>query len=171
MNDARLGSAASCRVLYEWLAGRVCGYLRAHGALDPEDLTSEVFLRVFHGIESFDGTESQFRAWVFTITHRLLIDERRRAAARPTTVELTNDALLVATSAESEALANLGDDWLRARLDELPPDQRAVLALRMLGDLTIDQVARILGKRRGAVKALQRRGLTSIRRKVDPRLA
>ncbi|HZA89644.1 MAG TPA: sigma factor-like helix-turn-helix DNA-binding protein, partial [Solirubrobacterales bacterium] len=54
-------------------------------------------------------------------------------------------------------------------LDALSPDQRAVLLLRVLGELTVDEVAGALGKRRGAVKALQRRGLAAIRRELGRR--
>ena len=51
-----------------------------------------------------------------------------------------------------------------AVLDDLPPDQRAVLLLRILGDMTIEEIARAVGKRPGAVKALQRRGLKRVGR-------
>ena len=61
------------------------GYLRLRGADDPEDLTSEVFLRVFNHLDDFSGDERGFAAWVFTIAHRALIDERRRNARRPST--------------------------------------------------------------------------------------
>ena len=48
---------------------------------------------------------------------------------------------------------------MRAAIDALAPDQRAVILLRIIGDLTIEEIARAVGKRPGAVKALQRRGL------------
>src|SRR5262245_66598345 len=86
---AQEGSPRACQWLYESLAGRVAGYLRLHGAREPEDLTSEVFLRVFDHLREFEGTEAGFRAWVFTIAHRLLIDDHRRAERRPRTVELS----------------------------------------------------------------------------------
>jgi RNA polymerase sigma-70 factor (ECF subfamily) len=64
--------------LYADLAPVVAGYLRVQGAAEPEDLTSEVFLGVFTGIDSFEGSETQFRSWVFTIAYSRLVDERRR---------------------------------------------------------------------------------------------
>jgi DNA-directed RNA polymerase specialized sigma24 family protein len=69
-----------------------------------------------------------------------------------------------APSAETEALAALGTERVRALLDGLSPDQRDVLLLRLLGDLTVEQAAGVLGKRPGAVKALQRRGLAAVSR-------
>jgi RNA polymerase sigma-70 factor (ECF subfamily) len=50
---------------------------------------------------------------------------------------------------------------------ELSDDQREVLILRIVGDLTVEQVSLIVGKSVGAVKALQRRALTSLRRRVE----
>src|SRR5690349_25016951 len=64
----------ACRRLYEDYAGRVLGYLRAQGAPEPEDLTSEVFLRVFDRLPQFSVDEPNFRSWLFTIAHRILID-------------------------------------------------------------------------------------------------
>jgi len=58
-----------------------------------------------------------------------------------------------------DAVARMADASVRAAIEQLAPDQRAVLLLRIIGDLTIEEIARALGKRPGAVKALQRRGL------------
>ena len=61
----------------------MCGYFRLQGAREPEDLVSEVFLGAFRSLDSFTGSEAQFRSWLFTIAHRRLTDERRRWARRP----------------------------------------------------------------------------------------
>lgn len=70
-------------------------------------------------------------------------------------------------SAETSALESIGDQRVLALLETLSPDQRDVLLLRIIGDLTIDQVAVVLGKSPGAVKALQHRGLAHLRRVVE----
>jgi RNA polymerase sigma-70 factor (ECF subfamily) len=168
VDAARLGAAWAYRVLYETFAGRVCAYLATHAASDPEDLTSEVFMRAFDGLPRFQGGEPQFRAWLFTIAYRVLVDDVRRRQARP---QLTDslDARddIAGGNAEDDALSLLGDEWVRRHLDNLPVDQRNVLVLRIIGDLTVDQVAGVLGKRPGAVKQLQRRGLAALRRRLE----
>ena len=70
---ARANVPAACRLLYESLAGRVLGYLRLHGADDAEDLTSEVFLRVFTHLAEFDGDADGLR--VNRPTHHITIRE------------------------------------------------------------------------------------------------
>ena len=156
------------RRLYEWLAGPVVGFLRAQGVEDPDDVASEVFLSVFAGLASFSGTEAQFRSWVFTIAYRRLADARRVPVAGGLGVG-SHDGARPAASAEEAALEALGTEGVEATLAQLPPDQRDVLALRVVADLTVEQVAAALGKRPGAVKALQRRGLAALRRQLADR--
>ncbi len=173
LDAARRGSAASCRWLYESLAGRVCGYARAHGAPEPDDLTNEVFLRVFRSLDGFCGDEAAFRSWVFTITHRLLIDEHRRRGRRVQTVELSTPlaSTIRGGDAEADAVDSLTARNVALVLASLPKDQRDVLTLRVMGDLSVEQVAVMLGKRPGAVKSLQHRAVENLRRqlrKVQP---
>ena len=152
--------------LYESLAAAVDGYLRVQGASEPEDLTSAVFLAAFSRIGSFKGDEKGFRSWVFTIAHARLVDDRRARARRPLMEALEEPATGRAASAESEALSGLGLEQLHRLLERLTPDQRAVLTLRVLADLPIENVASVLGKAPGAVKALQHRALGALRREL-----
>ncbi|MGH2695176.1 MAG: RNA polymerase sigma factor [Actinomycetota bacterium] len=65
---------------------------------------------------------------------------------------------------EGAALTSAAVEGVRRALDRLSLDQRDVLLLRLFGRLTVAEVALVTGKRPGAVKALQRRGLASLRR-------
>jgi RNA polymerase sigma-70 factor (ECF subfamily) len=71
-----------------------------------------------------------------------------------------------AGDAAEEALERIGAEEVHRVLETLSPDQRAVLLLRIVADLTLEQVAEALGKRTGAVKQLQRRGLAAIKRRL-----
>jgi RNA polymerase sigma factor (sigma-70 family) len=135
-------------------------------AYEPEDLTSEVFLGVFRGLGGFDGSEQQFRSWVFMIAHRRLQDERRRAARRPALAAMDPELSLPGGDAEREALDALGEQWVQRLAGRLSADQRTVLLLRIVADLTAEEVAQITGKSVGAVRALQRRGLDALRRLI-----
>jgi|RhiMethySRZTD1v2_1073278.scaffolds.fasta_scaffold123732_5 RNA polymerase sigma-70 factor (ECF subfamily) len=165
---ARRGDPLAFRELYDALAGRVCGYLSVHGASDAEDLTSEVFLRAFRGLERFEGNERQFRSWVFTIAHHLLLDDRRRRGARITTSAFDSDAAnrVAGGDVEDEAIEHLRSEWVTDALAHLTPDQQTVVTLRVVGDLSVEQVAVVIGKPAGAVKALQRRGIAALRRNM-----
>jgi RNA polymerase sigma factor (sigma-70 family) len=167
LEAAREGNEAAWQEIYDDLAPVVLGYLRANGAPDPEDVLSEVFLQVARDIPRFDGDERGFRSWVFTIAHHRLIDARRHSARRP--VDLSPEPPEPgghADDAADEALAKIGTDEVKRVLATLSEDQRAVLLLRVIGDLSIEDVAEAVGKRPGAVKALQRRGLAAVKREL-----
>jgi RNA polymerase sigma-70 factor (ECF subfamily) len=172
LDAARAGDQAAWAELYGELAPSVLGYLRSNSAPDPEDTMSEAFLQVARDIRSFEGDERQFRAWVFTVAHHRLIDARRRVARRPVDLMAEPPEAVpraIADEAADEALARIDADEVRELLAELSEDQRTVLLLRILGDMAVDDVAAVLGKRPGAVKQLQRRGLAAVRRELAKR--
>ncbi|MDX1657472.1 MAG: RNA polymerase sigma factor [Nitriliruptorales bacterium] len=167
---ARAGGEWAWTRIYNDLSGPLLGYLRGHGAEDPEGLVGEVFLRITRSLESFEGDEDGFRSWVFTIAHHRLIDERRKRSRRQTTpiddVRPGND--LPPVEAEPEALDHLTTEEIRALFDAvLTEDQRDVLLLRLVGGLTIAEVAEIVDRTENATKALQRRGLRSLERHFE----
>ena len=59
------------------------GYLASRGAHELEDLAAETFLQVARNIQNFEGGEEAFRSWVFVISHRRLIDVRRKRGRSP----------------------------------------------------------------------------------------
>lgn len=165
---AQAGARWASTDLWNEYAPAVAAFLRSRGSREPDDLTSEVFLAVFDRLGTFSGGEAEFRAFVFTIAFRRLTDELRRRSRRGEHEEWQQELDdRRAPSAEHEAFARIADDSTRALLEGLSPDQRDVMVLRIVGDLTIEQVAEVLGKRPGAVKALQRRALERLRRKFS----
>jgi RNA polymerase sigma factor (sigma-70 family) len=165
---AQAGAAWAFEVLYRDLSPVVTGYLRLHGAADPDDLASETFLGVFTGLAGFSGDEDALRSWVFTIAHRRLIDDWRRRSRRPQLADDAGDLTVhPGGDAEDDALVRVGTADVHRMCSELPDDQRSVLLLRVLADLTVEQVAQVMGRSIGAVKALQRRGLRTLRDRLE----
>jgi len=164
LEAARDGDARGFDALFRALSGSVTAYLRARNVDDAEDLANEVFLRAFRTLSTFRGDADRFRSWLFTIAHHAAIDDRRRFARRVTPVPLGTDHPAMGGDVEDEVFAGLADDRVRALLGHLSPDKRDVLLLRIVADLTAEQTAATLDKSYEAVKALQRRGLASLRR-------
>ena len=164
---ARAGAEWAWTRIYGELAPKIVGYLRAHGAAEPEDIAGEVFLQVVRGLPDFSGSRREFGAWTFTIAHRRLVDDlrrRRRQPAEATPADLVERAAGVGGDVTEDGDARMAHASVRAAIDELPTDQRSVVLLRIIGDLTIEEIARAVGKRPEAVKALQRRGLRRLER-------
>jgi RNA polymerase sigma-70 factor (ECF subfamily) len=139
-------------------------YLRGRGVVDAEDMTSEVFLQVFKRIDRFRGGEAELRTFIFSVAHARYVDDRRRIARRGVETEFDVDSHDgSAASAESEALAAITEERVHALINALSPDQRDVLLLRIVADLSLEQTAAVLGKKVGSVKSLQHRGLAALR--------
>jgi RNA polymerase sigma-70 factor (ECF subfamily) len=154
--------------IFRALAPVVTGYVRTQGSIEPEDVTSEVFINVLRNVATFEGDEAAFRSWVFTIAHRRLLDERRRLRRRPPPAPLVEAPDSRAPDDVEDTVArSLNAGRVRDLCEQLVSDQRDVLLLRLLGRLTVNEVADALGKTPGAVKALQRRGFLAIGRLLE----
>ena len=165
---AQGGSVSAFERLYRAMAAQVVSYLRWHRVSDPDGLTNDVFAQVHRKLCSFRGDEQGFRSWVFTIAHHRMIDDRRRSQRQPFVagdVEVEDHRAM--GDVEDDAFAVLGTERVRELLNVLSPDQRAVVLLRVVADLSVEDVARILGKREGAIKALQHRAMGALRRHLS----
>jgi RNA polymerase sigma factor (sigma-70 family) len=141
------------------LAPAVLGYLRGQRVADPEDVLGEVFLQVARDIGRFNGDEDDLRRWVFSIAHNRAIDAHRRRARRPVTEP---GEVEVAVGPPEEPV----DPELVEALSTLSPDQREVVVLRFVGDLSLEDVAKMTGRKVGAVKALQHRALENLEKRL-----
>ncbi len=168
LTGARSGDERAWTHLYDWLAPSVLGFCRARGADDPEDVMGEVFLQVVRDIGRFTGTESDFRSWVFTIAYHRLMDDFRKRKRRPSTVGEEVLAVRAGGDVAEEALQRMSDEEIKRAISSLTIDQRDVLLLRIVAELGVSEIAGILGKRPGAVQALQRRGLEALRKEISP---
>jgi RNA polymerase sigma factor (sigma-70 family) len=170
LDAAREGSGWAFERLFVWLAKPVAAYLRGAGIEDPDGSANDVMLRAFSSLERFTGDEDRFRSWVFTIAHHLVVDERRRMSRRPRSAPLESagpEPGEPEAAAEAHAFVTLGDERVQELLAGLAPDQRDVVLLRIVADLSIEDTASALGKRPGAIKALQHRAMRSLRNRLE----
>ncbi len=170
VREAVSGDPLAFRQLYDALAPKVLAYLRARGVQDPEGLTSEVFLAVYPRLPDLSGGASGLRTLVFSVAHARAVDDARREARRPTSFPYDpefDDRTI--DSAESQAVVSLEAARALELMSQLNDDQRAVVTLRIMGDLTLEQTAEVTGKTVAAVKQLQRRGLIRLRSLMAPR--
>ena len=160
VDAARSGAEWAWARLVNDIDGTLRGYVRRQGSVDVDGIVGETWLHVARGLHRFTGNESAFRSWVFMIAHHRVIDERR--TRRRKLVELTEQPVLDQVgpstgSAESTVMERLDEEELQRVLEMLSPAQREVLLLRFVGGFEIKEIAGIIGKKPGAVQALQRR--------------
>jgi RNA polymerase sigma factor (sigma-70 family) len=147
--------------VYEDLAAPVLGYLRALSVSDADDVLGEVFLQVVRDIDRFHGDEAAMRRWVFSIAHNRAMDAHRRTRRRPAPIPEVGDVPPPDEPFDAELLDAL------ARLSS---DQREVVVLRFVADLSLESVARVNGRSVGAVKALQHRAIEHLSRSLRAEL-
>ena len=167
---AARGEPAALGALYRVLSPAVLGYLRGKGVADAEALTGDVFLAVFGRLASVRGGADGVRRLAFAIAHARMVDEYRARSRRPAPACWTVEAdPRQEVSAEQVSVDNEATARVLAILGHLPDDQREVLVLRIVAELTVDEVADVMGRSAGAVKQLQRRGLRKVRELVAER--
>jgi RNA polymerase sigma-70 factor (ECF subfamily) len=155
--------------LYERYSPRVFGYLfqRLNGdAEEAEDLTADVFTRVYEKIDAFQPQGAPLSAWVFRIAHNRLIDTIRRRP-RATQVTLDDAPELAAGPVFGDVDQQVALEQIKAGLTRLTNEQRQVIILRFLEGKSLAETAAVVGRNEDAVKKLQARGLASLRRGID----
>ena len=169
LSAAQAGDHQAIEHLYRSVAPIVRGFLYTTGARDVDDLLGDTIVSVLTKLESFSGNESDFRSWVLTIAYRRYVDSVRKGARRQEDpfdpVELTawSGRQVVADDAERVALGHLSIGSLLDAVSQLSDGQREVVMLRALADLTVPQIAMVLGKHETAVRALLTRGVRRLR--------
>jgi RNA polymerase sigma-70 factor (ECF subfamily) len=157
---ARSGAEWAIAALYREFQPGLLRYLRARAPADGDDLASEVWLDAAAGLGRFEGDESGFRRWLFTIAQRRLVDLRRREARRRSLLgSLEHSFASGSSDPQVEALAASDAEAALNVIVGLPPDQAEVVLLRVVGGLDTKDVAAIVGKKPGAVRVLQHRAL------------
>jgi RNA polymerase sigma-70 factor, ECF subfamily len=143
-------------------------YLRGRAPDVADDVASETWISAAQGLNRFSGDGDQFRAWLFTIARRRLIDVRRREKRRPVVnlgEDVTQEMVSTDPSPEETVTAALAGDEAAQRIANiLSADQADVILLRVVGGLSVDEVAKIMDKAPVTVRVLQSRGLKRLQK-------
>jgi RNA polymerase sigma-70 factor (ECF subfamily) len=173
-DDSRLveaavsGDSEAFGMLYERYANHVFTYLyyRLGDRSTAEDLSSEVFLRAWQKIREYRHRGLPFVAWLYRIAHNLLIDHRRRETRRPTVSLGLGPEIPDGQDGPSSISDALRRADLHTAIAALSDDQQQVIVLRFILGMSADEVARVMGRSKGAVEALQHRALKNLRRLI-----
>lgn len=164
LDAVRRGDEAAATELFRRIQPRLLRYLRSQEPRVAEDLAAEVWLAVASGLGSFQGDEVGFRAWVFTIARRRVVDHRRRGLRRRTTT-VSRDELTErpdqGTGADPTA-ASEGQAAVDLIVALLPPTQAEVILLRVIADLDAETVAAMMGRSANWVRVTQHRALKKL---------
>lgn len=159
-------------MLYEQHAPVIFRYLFTHldDRLDAEDLTEEVFLRVWRSLNQYQEQGIPFVAFLFRVARNALIDHYRKTRRVEPPLPLDEDMVGGNESDPADlAMTGMEQKEVRNLLEQLRDDYRTVLTLRFISDLSPDETAETMGKSVGAVRVLQHRALAALRKLVGVR--
>ena len=166
------GNQAAFTQLYDIYFDRVYRYIyvRIRRQDEAQDLTQEVFIKALKEIESYRIDKTPFASWLFRIAHNQVIDHVRKHKNK---IEMSIDQAPASVGAEDpvatiEQRVEVAE--LNAAITALTPAQQEVISLRFIAELPIAEVARILGKSEGTVKALQFNATISLRKLLIGRI-
>lgn len=151
--------------IYEENFDRIYRYivLKIGERTEAEDMTQQVFLSAFKSISSFQWKGMPISAWLFRIAHNQIVDYLRKKTRRAT-VPLNESRAVSNGDPGLVAEKNIEIEHLVAATKKLTKAQREVIALRFAGGLSVAQVAKVMGRSEGAVKALQHSAIVSLRK-------
>jgi RNA polymerase sigma-70 factor, ECF subfamily len=158
---AQDGSEAAFSQLWRDTNPALIRYLRVIAPAAAEDIAADTWVKTLRNLNGFRGDEQAWRAWVFTTSRRLVIDERRRTTRRPAVPlsEVPLATLPASADAADEALERISTKAAMAMVADLPPLQAEVILLRVVAGLETEAVARLVGRSPGAVRVAAHRGL------------
>ncbi|MBT9141071.1 MAG: ECF RNA polymerase sigma factor SigD [Dehalococcoidia bacterium] len=168
VHRAQQGDQEALAQLYESHFDNIYRYvaLRVGNRIEAEDITQEVFLKAVRSIHTFKWKGIPFSAWLFRIAKNEVIDSLRKRGRHPT-VPLSELPAIAVSSAGNPcpvAEGELDIEQLTAAIRRLTQAQQEVISLRFSAELSIAEVASLMGKRQGAVKALQHSAILALRR-------
>ena len=151
--------------LYEVHFDKIYRYvaLRIGNKIEAEDITQQVFLKALQSIASFRWRGIPFSAWLFRIAHNQVVDYLRKKT-KQATVPIEESTVSVISDPQLLVEQSLDIEQLLSATKRLTAAQREVISLRFAGELPIAQVAKIMSKSQGAVKALQHSAIVALRK-------
>jgi RNA polymerase sigma-70 factor (ECF subfamily) len=131
------------------------------------DLTSDVFRSFLQALNNGTGPSKQLKAWLFRVGHNTVVDYYRRQQHRD---HLPLNELFVDADVDPVRAAelNIDADRVRLALTRLTPEQRQVISLKFFAGFNNKEVAEVMDKPVGAVKALQHRAIAALQRQLLP---
>ena len=161
LERARVNDSKAIGVLCSNLYSKIYRYIyyRVRTVEDAEDLSSEVCFRVIKSIQNQKGS---FYAWIFRIASNLINDHYRRRSVR-SNVEPAGDLIEEMIDKGNKQNELLEQKELRQSLKKLTDEQQEVVVLKFIEGYETDEIADMLGKSSGAIRAIQFRALTALR--------
>lgn len=168
IRKAQRGDTACFGELYDHYLPKIYRYIfaKVNHREYAEDIAHEVFLAAWKNLPGYRERGYPFSSWLYRIARNEIIDHYRLEKHHANVDELDPDAVHLASAAERELDLSLAWRTVKEAMNELTDEERDVLLLRFVNDLTPKEVAAVLGKSEGAVRVMQHRAIQDLKRRL-----
>ncbi|HOU14172.1 MAG TPA: sigma-70 family RNA polymerase sigma factor [Anaerolineae bacterium] len=143
-------------------------YRRTGHQNTAEEITAETFHRFLVALKHGSGPTEYLSAWLYRVAHNLIVDfYRRQPPQEPESLDNVEESLAEPDQGAAHVERQMQVEQARAALRQLTPLQQQIITLRYLEELSNEDIALIVERTEGAVKALQHRALDSLRRILE----
>jgi len=166
--SAQKGDGEAFSLLYEENFDKLYRYmmLRVSDRAEAEDMTQQVFIKAFEALPGYKWSGAPFASWLFRIAHNQVVDWQRKRSKQGK--EPLEAATAVSTDGPEDYVeTKLSIEEVVAASKGLTAAQREVLGLRFGAEMSTAEVAKIVGKSEGAVKALQHAAVSALRQTLS----
>ena len=159
--------------LYRQYVKRIYNYHYRHtsNVAEAEDLTSNTFYRALRSITQYNEKGASFQAWIFRIAHNLVVNWYRDRSRHPTVSIEDVPPMFSEEDAPHDYIESSEDiQYLLNIFKKLPEARKTLLILKFVEDMTNYEIATVLGRTEGAIKALYHRTLLNLRQQMAKKL-
>ena len=170
IEQAVSGSQEAFSILYERYVNRIYNYIfyRVGNAHDAEDITARVFYRAMGSITRYDYRGLPFSAWLYRIAHNLVANwYRDNARKKEVLLEEVGQFQQRSEHLEVAMVQSQENEILMKAIRSLPAERQQLIILKLVEDLSNQEIGEIMGKSEGAIKSLYHRTLISLRNRME----
>jgi len=165
VRKAQKGDAESFGIIYEIFAERIYRYiyLKTSSREEAEDLTQQVFVRAWEALPQFEFKKNPFSSWLYSIARNLITDFYRKkkpdfSLDSENAVEMPDDLDLTERLIIQDEIRQVFE-----AINQLPLEQKDLLLLRFVDDLSYDEIASIMNKSPLTLRVIQHRALKRLK--------
>jgi RNA polymerase sigma-70 factor (ECF subfamily) len=169
IEKAQNGDSASFGRLYDHYIKQIYRFIavKVGTRQEAEDLAHEVFMSAWQKLPNFKSQGFPFSSWLYKIARNRVIDHYRTKKPNVSIdedVTLSESLFITDDTAGEELDLNLSLSRIKEAMLELTPEQREVVTMRFVEDLSPQEIAQVLDKREGTVRIIQHRAITKLKK-------
>jgi RNA polymerase sigma-70 factor (ECF subfamily) len=160
------GEASAFGSLYDYYQPKIYRFvfIKVSRREEAEDLTHQVFVNAWLNIKNYKKLGFPFGSWLYRIARNQVIDYYRTQKKENSLEEMGEEYFAAQNNSENSFDTELEIARVKTAVRKLKPEQQDIIILRFVEDLSLKEIAEVIGKSEGAVKLIQHRALNQLRK-------